>query len=85
MRWPLKTRPGVALEEQDPHDLMWIRGEFHRHLDPFDKVIVHGHTPNDEVEVFRNRINVDTYAYASGVLTAVVLEGREYRFLQTGN
>ena len=78
------VRPGVALEEQDPHDLIWIRGDFHAHAGSFGKVIVHGHTPNEEVEVFRNRINVDTGAYASGVLSAVVLEGTAYRFLHTG-
>ncbi|MCG6858725.1 MAG: serine/threonine protein phosphatase [Salaquimonas sp.] len=79
------VRPGIPLEEQDPHDLMWIRGEFHQYLDSFGKVVIHGHTPNDEIEVRRNRINVDTYAYASGILSAVALEGRAYRFLQTGN
>lgn len=78
------VRPGIPLDEQDPHDLLWIRGEFHHHLGSFGKVIVHGHTPVDEVEVRRNRINLDTGAYASGVLSAVALEGRAYRFLQTG-
>lgn len=78
------VRPGIPLDEQDPHDLLWIRGEFHRHLDSFGKVIVHGHTPDEEIEVRRNRINLDTGAYASGVLSAAVLEGRDYRFLQTG-
>jgi len=78
------VRPGVPLERQDPHDLVWIREEFHHHPGSFGKVIVHGHTPNEEIEVLRNRINVDTGAYATGVLSAVVLEGRDYRFLQTG-
>lgn len=77
------VRPGVELDEQDPHDLMWIRGEFHDHEGCFGKVIVHGHTPRDQVDILPNRINVDTGAYANGRLSCIVLEGREHRLLQT--
>ncbi|MFN3548790.1 MAG: metallophosphoesterase [Mesorhizobium sp.] len=75
-------RPGVPLAAQSPADLVWIRQEFHRwpHLHP--KVIVHGHTPNAEPDVLGNRVNVDTAAYATGRLTALVIEGSEKRFLQ---
>ncbi|MGB1548636.1 MAG: serine/threonine protein phosphatase, partial [Alphaproteobacteria bacterium] len=31
-----------------------------------------------------NRIGIDTGAYASGVLTCLVLDGAEQRLLQTG-
>ena len=41
----------------------------------FGKVIVHGHTPHNNVEDLPNRINLDTHAVKSGVLTAVALEG----------
>lgn len=77
------VRPGVALQYQDPHDLMWIRGEFHAHAGSFGKVIVHGHTPRPEVEFRPNRINIDTRAFDTGVLTALILEGREHRLIQT--
>lgn len=77
------VRPGIDLDQQDPHDLMWIRGEFHDHEGCFGKVIVHGHTPRDQVDILPNRINVDTGAYANGRLSCVVLEGREHRLLQT--
>ncbi len=44
---------------------------------------MHGHTPVPRPEVLPNRINVDTGAFASSILTALVLEGRERRFLST--
>jgi len=49
----------------------------------FEKIIVHGHTPKSRPEVLDNRINVDTCAYDSGVLTCVILEKNSYRFIDT--
>lgn len=77
------VRPGVSLHFQDPEDLMWIRGEFHAHRASFGKVVVHGHTPQDHVDFRPNRINIDTRAYDSGVLTCLVLEGTHSRLIQT--
>lgn len=74
-------RPGVPLGEQTPHDMMWIRDEFLTHAGLFERFVVHGHTPVDLPQVHSNRINVDTRAYESNVLTAVVLEAGERRFL----
>lgn len=75
------VRPGVPLEAQDPHDLIWIRREFLDHAGLFEKVIVHGHTPVRTPEAKPNRVNVDTRAYETGCLTCLVVEGREKRFL----
>lgn len=77
------VRPQTPLDRQDPADLMWIRNEFLDYRGDFGKVVVHGHTPHHAVESLPNRINVDTQAYRSGVLTAAVLEGAERRFLDT--
>ena len=74
-------RPGVALDAQDPKDLIWIRGDFHRHQELFPKIVVHGHTPVAEPEVLPNRVNIDTGAFASGRLTALVIDGAEKRLL----
>lgn len=68
-------RPGIALEKQDAQDLIWIREVFHNHRGLYPKVIVHGHTPQPEAEVLPNRVNLDTLAYASGRLTALVVDG----------
>lgn len=77
------VRPNVPLDEQTAHDMMWVRREFIPHTDLYEKIIIHGHTPQLEPEVMANRINVDTLCYDTGNLTAVVLEGNERRFLQT--
>ena len=74
-------RPGVTLEAQDPQDLIWIRGDFHRHQELHPKVVVHGHTPVAEPEICANRVNVDTGAFASGRLTALVVDRQEKRLL----
>ena len=76
-------RPGVALDTQEPDDLMWIRGEFLEDQRDFGAVVVHGHSIRQEPENLANRIGVDTGAYASGRLTCVVLRGTERRFLST--
>ena len=74
--------PARPLEEQRRSDLLWIRERFLRHTDPFSHVVVHGHTIFDEVEDAGHRIGVDTGAYRSGRLTALVLEGSERRTIQ---
>ena len=78
------VKPGVDLEFQVSRDLFWIREEFLQYEGFFGKVVVHGHSPTPEPELKSNRINVDTGAYASSILTAVVLEGETRRFLAAG-
>jgi serine/threonine protein phosphatase 1 len=65
--------PGIALARQHPHMLMWIRGEFLDFAGSFGKVVVHGHTitESERVEIFPNRIGVDTGAFATGILSAL--------------
>lgn len=74
-------RPGVPLDNQTDEDMLWIREEFLGCEEDYGKVIVHGHTITWEPEIKTNRIGIDTGAFASGVLTALVLEGREQDFL----
>jgi serine/threonine protein phosphatase 1 len=77
------VKPGVPLENQVAGDLLWIREEFLRYDGAHGKIVVHGHTPVEKPDVRPNRINVDTGAYASSTLTALVLEGDQRRFLST--
>jgi serine/threonine protein phosphatase 1 len=77
-------RPAVDLSAQREADLLWIRQEFLSASGPFEKVVVHGHTPADEAFMGEHRIGIDTGAYATGVLTAVRLADQERRFLQHG-
>ena len=74
-------RPGVPLEEQKAEDLMWIRGEFCDSAEDHGCIVVHGHSITEEVEWRPNRIGIDTGAYYSGLLTALVLEGDQQRLL----
>lgn len=77
------VRPGVALDRQSAEDLLWIRDEFLSAESGWDKVIVHGHSASHRPESLPHRIGVDTGAYATNVLTCVVLDGRDRRFLST--
>jgi serine/threonine protein phosphatase 1 len=76
------VRPGVPLDGQAERDLLWIRQEFLEEKSPFEKVIVHGHTPLEEPQLTPVRLGVDTGAYATGVLTAVRLEREDQRVMQ---
>ncbi len=76
------VRPGVPLDEQSEDDLMWIRSEFISNDELYDKVIVHGHTPQYPMEILTNRVNVDTCAYDTGVLSCLVLEGTSHKVIE---
>lgn len=78
------VRPGVPLDKQSANDLLWIRDTFLDSTEDHGKVIVHGHSPMEEPEVRRSRIGIDTAAFATNVLTCLVLEESERRFLATG-
>jgi serine/threonine protein phosphatase 1 len=67
-------RAGVPLDRQDVHDMLWIREGFLDSDADFGAIIVHGHTPKNEVIVRPNRIGIDTGAVRGGVLTCLVLE-----------
>lgn len=77
-------RPWAPLDRQAEADLLWIREPFLEWSKPFGVIIVHGHTIARAPDVRTNRIGIDTGAYASGVLTALVLEGAGRTFLATG-
>lgn len=76
-------RPGIALDRQSENDLIWIRDEFLNSSADFGKVVVHGHTPVRLPEIRPNRMNIDTGAFASGCLTCLAIEGRDWRLLDT--
>ncbi len=76
------ARPGVSLADQLPEDLMWIRQPFLDHPAPFEKVVVHGHTPTEVVVSDARRICIDTGAYATNILSAVRLAGQSRLLLQ---
>jgi serine/threonine protein phosphatase 1 len=76
-------KPRVLLEEQREFDLLWIRDEFLDSDVNFGRVVVHGHTPTETPDIRPNRIGIDTGAYMTGKLTALILEDRSREFLWT--
>jgi serine/threonine protein phosphatase 1 len=47
-------------------------------------VIVHGHTPVPEPQLRDNHVNLDTGAFSTGILTALVVDGADKRLLRAG-
>jgi len=68
--------PMLPLADQDPVTTRWIRHDFLEHTDPFERIVVHGHTPTDASlpEIHANRIAIDTGAFRSGHLTCAILD-----------
>jgi serine/threonine protein phosphatase 1 len=75
-------RPGIALADQRPADLRWIRDEFLCARAPLEKLVVHGHTISEEIRELPHRIGLDSGAYRSGILTAMGFEGEKRWILQ---
>jgi serine/threonine protein phosphatase 1 len=75
-------RPGVALEDQQEQDLVWIRQEFHRATEPHPFLIVHGHTVVDQPTHYGNRVNLDAGAAFGRPLSVAVFEGQECWLLE---
>ena len=63
--------------------MLWIRDEFLHSDRDFGGLVVHGHSISPEPEIRANRIGIDTGAFASGILTTLVLEESGRGFLQT--
>lgn len=76
-------RPLVPLDQQCGSDLRWIREPFLDHSAAHAKIVVHGHTITEEVEMRQNRIGIDTGAYATGRLSALALEGSKRWIVST--
>jgi len=74
--------PGLPLDQQQEKHLRWIREPFLEHSEQHDHFVVHGHTITEGLDTRHNRIGIDTGAYRSGCLTALVLEGTERRVIQ---
>jgi len=68
--------PGWEPEESDGETLLWVREEFLHSFDPSGRIVVHGHTPFEEVRVHPDKIGIDTGVAYGGPLTALQLPER---------
>lgn len=75
--------PDRPIKSQQSQSLLWIRDRFLQSDKKFEKIIVHGHSISALPDVRPNRIGIDTGAYGTGRLTALVLSGNNRRFLHT--
>lgn len=66
-------RPGVALERQSETDLTTIREPFLSAQHDFGFTVVHGHTPEPRPAFRDHRIGLDTGAFNTSRLSALVL------------
>nr|WP_294548958.1 metallophosphoesterase family protein [uncultured Rhodopila sp.] len=73
--------PDRPLDDQREGDLLWIRRKFIRDRRSFAKIIVHGHSPVERIEVRHNRINVDTGAFCTGNLGCIRLDAAGLRYV----
>jgi serine/threonine protein phosphatase 1 len=68
-------RPGIPLAQQVDQDLLWLRPDLDKaKAAPADFVTIHGHTPIRNVALNAGRVNVDTGAYATGILSCVRID-----------
>ena len=67
------VRPGLSLEQQRADDLLWIRRPFLNRPHGLPYTVVHGHsiTRGHRIEDHGHRINLDTGAFISGVLSSM--------------
>lgn len=75
------VRPGVSLEAQSEHDMLWIREPFLSSDAWHGALVVHGHTPTatGAPDARANRINLDTGACFGRPLTAAAFSDDEVR------
>lgn len=77
-------KPGIDLGMQESHDMMTIREDFiYANYPCKNKTVVFGHTIFEEPFHISGKISIDTGAYATGKLTAVVLKDTSVKFIST--
>jgi serine/threonine protein phosphatase 1 len=73
--------PNRSLDSQTRRDCLNIRSRFMNHVGRLERIVIHGHTPQrpPRAVATENRISLDTGAYFSDVLTALVVDSRTRR------
>ena len=70
--------PEKSLSEQNKMDFLWARSDQFFDKDfKFEKIVIHGHTPEKDIINFPYRINIDTGCFFSGKLSSVYLNDQD--------
>ena len=64
--------PDKKLKDQDRSEQLWIRCNTNQTND-FEKIVIHGHTPQERITNYSRRINLDTGAFYTSNLSCVAL------------
>ena len=78
--------PRKKLTEQTKEDYLWSRSDIFFDKDfKAEKIIVHGHTPEENIVNYPFRINIDTGCFFSGKLSCVCLNDKnnQREFIET--
>ena len=75
--------PKLPLEWQTEEDLLWIRAPFLEHVEPFNWLVVHGHSSIELPRNYGNRVNLDSGAGFGRSLTAAVFDQDRVWVLET--
>lgn len=75
--------PAVPVGHQEDVALMWGHPNFEKAARGDNIWVVHGHTIVPEPQALAGRISIDTGAYATGRLTAALIEPDSVRFVTT--
>ncbi len=79
------NQPLSTLNEKDHgHQMIWSRQPFLSSNYNWEKIIVHGHTPVEQVEIRDNRINLDTGCVYDRKLTAMEFPSRKIYAVDKG-
>ncbi len=76
-------RPDIPLQQQSLSDLLMIREDFLQHPVTCDRTIIHGHTIFDTPYIRNGSVGIDTGSYATGRVTALIIDGVQHHFLTT--
>ncbi|WP_020181141.1 metallophosphoesterase [Methylopila sp. M107] len=77
--------PQIPLDRQSDHTLMWTRRPWLESPGPYPEgvAVLHGHTPTAPVDLNHpHRINLDTGAFRTGLLSGLVIVGDRMRLVQ---
>ncbi|RXF73151.1 metallophosphoesterase family protein [Hansschlegelia zhihuaiae] len=77
--------PDAPLDRQQPRTMIWTRWPWLDSSGPYPEgvAVIHGHTPQPRVNLAHpHRINLDTGAFRTGLLSALVVAGDRMRLVQ---